>query len=224
VANEIVPARTNLIALRDRREAVIAALSDHFAHDVLDVDEFDRRVTLAHQAHALADLDALLADLAPVATGALVPTANAAALATWPQHRAMRAILGGFDKRGAWTVATKLRVTCFWGGGKLDFREAQLAPGVTELHVTAIMGGLEIIVPPWLSVECDATAIMGGFEERERTHQGEQDRGRALLRITGFVVMGGVSIETRLPGESRWQARRRMKKAKAVANRTLGTG
>ena len=34
-----------------RREAVIGALSTHFANDALDIDEFEQRVDLAHRAH-----------------------------------------------------------------------------------------------------------------------------------------------------------------------------
>lgn len=211
------PARANVLALRDRRDTVIATLSERFANDILDVDELDRRVTLAHQAETLAELDELIQDLAPTTSTTLVPTAHDAALAAWPEQRTMRAVMGGFAKQGRWTVAKQLTATCFWGGGTLDFREAQFAPGVTELRVTAIMGGLEIIVPPWLSVACDATAIMGAFEELERG-RGALDLGRAQLRITGFALMGGVSIETRLPGESRRQAKQR------IENETLASG
>jgi hypothetical protein len=202
---------TSLVALRDRREQVIATLTESFANDLFDVDEFDRRIDLAHRATALVELDELVKDLAPVTSTALVPTPSEQALAEWPNKRTMRAILGGIEKKGRWTVPRRLKVTCFWGGGKLDFREAQFAPGITELRVTAVMGGLEIIVPPWLAVECDATSIMGGFEELERGH-GSPDPGRAMLRITGFALMGGVKIETRLPGESRSQAKKRMRK------------
>jgi hypothetical protein len=211
--SEIVPVSTpQLVAMRDRRESVIATLTDAFTQDLFDIDEFDKRIDLAHRATSLAELDELVKDLAaPAKSTALVPAPPTEALASWPEKRTMRAILGGFDKKGRWNVAREMKVTCFWGGGSLDFREAQFAPGVTELRVTAIMGGLEIIVPPWLAVECDATAIMGGFEELERGH-GAPDPGRALLRITGFALMGGVSIETRLPGESRREAKRRMKK------------
>src|SRR5215467_9033778 len=53
----------NLIALRDAREQIIARLSDHFAHDELDLDEFDRRVTQAHRAESPAELEALVAGL-----------------------------------------------------------------------------------------------------------------------------------------------------------------
>jgi hypothetical protein len=225
-----VPApRENLIALRDRRERVIGALTDHFTKDVLDIDEYDRRIDLAHRARSMAELDDLIVDLAPLpaATTALVPQPSAEVLASWPEKKRWTAVMGGFDKKGRWTVPKVMKVVCFWGGGSLDFREAQFAPGITELHVTAVMGGLEIIVPPWLSVECDATAIMGGFEELERGH-GEPDPGRSLLRITGFALMGGVSIETRLPGESRREAKKRIKKEQkqlaAGPRRALGPG
>jgi hypothetical protein len=227
----LVPApRENLIALRDRRAQVIAALTEHFTRDVLDVDEFDRRIDLAHRASTIAELDDIVADLAPVepsTSTALAPQPSEAALARWPAKKRWFAIMGGIEKKGRWTVPREMRTVCFWGGGSLDFREAELVPGVTELHITAVMGGLEIIVPPWLAIETDATAIMGGFEERDRGH-GAPDPGCPLLRITGFVLMGGVSIETRLPGETGREARKRIKKERkalaSAAQRQLGDG
>jgi hypothetical protein len=219
VANESssAPAGQQLVAMRDRREQVIAALTDSFAQDLFDVDEFDRRIDLAHRATSIAELDELVKDLAPIKSTALAPSPSNEALANWPKRRALRAILGGFDKKGRFNVAQKLSATCFWGGGTLDLREAQFAPGVTELRVIAIMGGLDVIVPPWLDIECDGTAIMGGFDEPERGHS-DPNGARATLRITGFALMGGVSIETRLPGESRRDAKRRLKsERKALA-------
>ena len=81
----LVPApRENLIALRDRRAQVIAALTEHFTRDVLDVDELDRRLDLAHRASTIAELDDLVADLAPVepsTSTTLAPQPSEAALA-----------------------------------------------------------------------------------------------------------------------------------------------
>jgi predicted membrane protein len=50
------------------------------------------------------------------------------------------------------------------GGSELDFREAVMGPGVTELQIFAVCGGVEVVVPPGLNVESHGIAIMGGFE------------------------------------------------------------
>jgi hypothetical protein len=218
----------SLVALRDRREQVIARLTDGFARDLYDVDEYDRRIDLAHRAGSLAELDQLVADLgpAPVTSTALVPAPSELEAANWPARKRWIAIFGGVDKKGRWTVPRRMRVVAVMGGAEIDFREAVFAEGVTELKIIAMMGGVQLIVPPWLAVECDATAILGGFEEMTRGH-GAPDPGRALLRVSGFCMMGGVSIETRLPGETSRQARKRVKqeqKLAAGATRSLPGG
>lgn len=210
---------TALVAVRDRREQVIAALTEHFAGDRLDIEEFDRRVDRAHLASTIVELDAVLADLPAVTLApSLAPSPASAPQAMVVRDDPNRAqssriwmVMGGIERKGQWMVPRTMSAICFWGGGSLDFRDADFGPGVTELNVVAIMGGLEIIVPPWLSVDVDASAIMGGFDERHRAPQAP-DPGRPVLRITGLVMMGGVEIETRLPGETKRDARRRAKR------------
>ena len=63
------------------------------------------------------------------------------------------------------------------------------------------MGGIEIIVPPGLNVDANGVAIMGGFESRARQFR-PAARTRRVLRINGFVLMGGVEITVRLAGET----------------------
>lgn len=226
-----------LVAVRDRREQVIALLTEQFAQDAFDIDELDRRLTLAQQADTVVALEALVADLpaltaeaAPAAstTTALVRKPDEATLAAWPQHSRRFAIFGGFERKGSWTCPRSMRIIATFGGADLDFREAQMAPGITELKITALFGGVEIIVPPNLAVECDASAIFGGFEEIHRAPRAV-DPDRPVLRITGLAMFGGVSIETRLPGETRREARKRDKReAKALRDgrdpKALGDG
>jgi hypothetical protein len=207
-----------LVALRERREQVIAVLTEQFSRDTFELDELERRLDLAHRADSIAALDTLVVDLdvAASTTALAAPAVDDATLATWPRRKRLTAILGGFEKRGAWTCPRHVSVTAVMGGAEVDLREAEMAPGVTEMNVIAIMGGVELIVPPWLSVEVDATAILGGFEELHRAPT-TPEPGRRVLRITGVAIMGGVSIETRLPGESRREAKRRTKReAKAL--------
>jgi hypothetical protein len=197
-----------LVPLTVRREVVIDALSTHFANDVLDMDEFEQRVDLAHGARSIAELDGLLTDLEPAAdeepSGSLVPQAEApeGAIAT-SVHKAKRVltILSSIQRKGTWRVPKKLRVVTVMGAVDLDFREAELGPGITDVKVTSVMGGIAIIVPPDLQLECEGVSILGHFEGMDRS-AGERDPDAPLLRITGVAIMGAVETSTRLPGET----------------------
>ena len=67
-----------LVALRDTRERVIACLSDEFAHDRLELEEFERRLGVAHRSESVAELQQLTSDLTGEAAAALVVAAPAA--------------------------------------------------------------------------------------------------------------------------------------------------
>jgi len=208
--------------LRDDRDRAIAVLSDHFAQDHLDVDEFERRVTAAHNAQTGDELVALTRDLpasnlpATVAKveQALVPQAEVRPKQT------MIALLSGAERKGHWLSPRKLRVWTLMGGAELDFRQARLPAGVTEVVVFVLMGGVHIIVPPGLAVDVGGMAIMGGFEHMQRAPL-EADAGRPLLRVHGLCMMGGVSVETRLPGESQRDARKRRRREQKEERKQL---
>jgi hypothetical protein len=193
------------------RDRVIGQLGDAFANDRLDVDEFERRVTIAHQSDSGREVEALVADL-PVLAPA-TPAAGAAARDLVPSRdvkpKAMVfTAMGGVERRGSWTVPRRLTVMTIMGGATLDFREARLPEGDVEIRISTLMGGVEIIVPPTLAVESNGVAIMGGFAHVDRAPTATEP-GSTVLHVTGIALMGGVSIEMRLPGESGRQARRR---------------
>lgn len=210
--------------IHDARERTIAELSEQFARDHLEMEEFERRLTLAHRAASVSELRELLSDLpgSPARVDAVVrvdaaPETALAMLPTSPAivadgqvrpKQTLVAVFGGIQRAGGWTVARRVKVCTIMGGAQLDFRNARLAAGVTTIEIVAVMGGVEIIVPPELSVEVDGTAFFGGFEHLERTST-DLEPHRPVLHITGFALMGGVSVRTRLAGESERQARRR---------------
>jgi hypothetical protein len=207
-----------LIALRDARERSIALLSDAFAHDDLELEEFERRLGLAHRSDSLAELEGLTADLTAPTTALTPAPAATPVTALTPgnvrDRQSLVAVMGGTSRKGRWTPPRRLRVITVMGGAELDFREAALPPGVTEVVITAVMGGVSITVPPQLAVEMDGIAVMGGFEHSERA-PAQLDPDRPVLRIRGVAVMGGVEIKTRLVGESdtEWHQRRRGQRA-----------
>lgn len=213
----------SLVALRDRREQVISRLSDGYARDLIDVDELERRLDLAHGAHSLAELDRLVADLgdpAPAASTALVlagPTAI-----DDPDRadaRRLRVIMSAIERRGRWTVPRSLDLRVLWGNAELDFREASLGPGITTIQIRVFMGNLEVVLPPGLAIEVDVSSFAGAVTERHRVPP-DADPGRPQLRIVGTVRFGNLEITTRLPGESARDADRRERRARKELRRS----
>ena len=220
------------------RERTIDRLCEAFADDRLALDDFERRVALAHAATSPAELDGLLADLRrPTTSGAPqrvaegtderhpVPGGDRARVPTAPPHdladqNVVVAFLGGGERRGPWTVARTNWAIAVMGGVELDLREAVLAPGVTEVNVFAFWGGVEIVVPPDVRVECSGVGIMGGFDH-EQTARSTDDPDAPVVRIGGWAVMGGIEVSVRRAGESSKQARRRRKAERKAERRAL---
>jgi hypothetical protein len=219
--------------LEHTRQVTIDSLCEHFANDVLSVEEFERRVDVAHNAMGTDELRALLLDLPGGDLPAVAGTGMAATLharrgytlapADEVKERGFAvAIMGGATRKGRWTPARTNFAVAIMGGAELDFREAVLGPGVTEVQVFTMWGGVDIIVPPGLNVESHGIGIMGGFDHRADGL--EPDPGAPTLRISGVALMGGVDITVRHLGESARDARRRRRQERRDRLRELRDG
>jgi hypothetical protein len=206
------------LPLNQTRQVTVDALCEHFANDVMSVEEFERRVEVAHKAATVEDLKELLKDLPGAGVPAVREGQQTPAPAPTPRYTVtsaahvkerefMVAAMGGSTRKGHWSPARNNYAVAIMGGTELDFREAQLGPGVTNVQVFTIMGGVDIIVPPGLNVESHGIGILGGFDHRTDIAPG--DPNAPTLRITGVACMGGVDITVRHPGESARDARRR---------------
>src|SRR5262245_8765656 len=107
--------RLVLAQARETRERVITALQEHFANDVLDVDEFERRVTLAHTSESVEEIQALVGDLPAPGGGAApapaAPPRNALVPAAQVRPSAsVLAVMSSTRRAGPWTVPRRMRV------------------------------------------------------------------------------------------------------------------
>jgi len=209
--------------LAEKRDNTIKLLIDSFASDRLTVEDFESRLDRAHRAADVGSLDNLVADLPATAAGKAPATAPATArVPVRPEHiresQFLVSVMGGFERKGSWIPARTTRVLSFMGGAVLDFREAQLAPGVTELQLFAMMGGVEIIVPPGVAVDSSGIAIMGSFAHGPGQPAGA-DADAPVIRVGGLAIMGGVEIHVRLPGETAGDVRRRLREERKQLRR-----
>jgi hypothetical protein len=185
--------------IEQTRERVIEALSEHFARDHLSLDDLETRMARVYAATTPAEIDALVSDLPALAVGAPVAITSDAYAPTPKLRERLIAIMSGVVRRGLWKVPRRLRIVAVMGGVDLDLRQAELSPGVTEIHAFVFMGGLEVRVPPGVRLETDGVAIMGGFEDR--VHDPGAARPDApVVRVTGIAIMGGVDARVQQVG------------------------
>ena len=195
-------AQTSAVPTAADRERVVQALSTHFANDQLSMEEFEDRLERAYKATSVQQLAELLTSLPAAGGTQLTPGSPVliAPAAEVPATGTVVAVMGMSARQGSWLVPRRLRVYAVMGGAVIDLREARFAAGVTEIEAYAVMGGVEIVVPPGVRVESFGTAFMGGFEG----HAGESATLSPLhpiVRLSGLAVMGGVEVKTRAPGD-----------------------
>ena len=215
----------------------------------MEVGELETRLEMVHRATSAEQLQLIVADLAPVPvpakrTGASQAGASAAAASsvtipptslspdvprrpTLPDrrirdHSVIVGIMGGGERSGSWIPARNNWAVGVMGGCELDFRDAQLGSGVTEVRVLAMMGGVEILAPPDVHVECSGIGIMGGFGVSTH-YRPPADPDAPVLRVTGVAIMGGAGVSVRYPGQTALAARYRLK-AEKKARKLLAKG
>ncbi len=116
------------------------------------------------------------------------------------------AIMGGIDKgKSAWDLKSG-SYGALMGGIELDLRKANISEGETILDLTAIMGGIEITVPPQLQVKGKALAILGGIDIKGEGGGGiiyskniESDtsiEATSYLTIQARAIMGGIEVKS----------------------------
>ena len=188
------------------RERVVQDLAEHFAQDRLTLPEYERRVELAYRADSADALRNLTSDLVPLPP---VHTSPAAAVSTRVEApvsplatrtKNFVALMSGVLRKGNWLVPARSRAVAIMGGISLDLREATLTGPVTDIYIFALMGGVEVIVPPDVRLESDGFAIMGGFEDQLR-EPASRDPNAPLVRVHGFAFMGGVEARVAALGE-----------------------
>jgi len=177
---------------KHQRQKVIEQLKQAYANDLLDEREFEKRLELATNTQSRQTLRALVEDLPLLEEGSSSLKTQAINTAPAQKSEILFGILGGVTRKGNWRPARRIRVIAFMGGIELDFTETPFPEGGIELEVFSLMGGIELRVPVGVNVEAHPLAIMGGVDLHGLGYFGAE---APTIRISGFVLMGGVDIK-----------------------------
>jgi hypothetical protein len=203
-------AHPSKLALRERRERVIAQLTESFARDELSLEAFETRIDAAYCCQTVAECDALVADLRRpdssesaamvVAQMELVRDERVAGVpvgsAPGESRPLLRALFSNVERCDQVALPRATRVEAIFGNVELDLRKATFASGVTEIGVKAIFSSIEIVVPADITVEVYGDGVFGTFEGATRT---TADPEAPTLRIVGSAIFASVVVRTLPP-------------------------
>jgi hypothetical protein len=201
----------------DQVKKGVDQLQRHFERSHIDIGELDRRLALLKQAIDRAAVAAVLSDLPrldePVVAEVVdAGKAPAQALVMAPSSELMIigqpvvSVMSSFVRRFELTPGTMVKAVAVMGHAMLDFRGGVGGPGVVEARIVAVMGSIEIIVPPDIHVEIISTGFWGSVEQLHADAPASPDK--PTLRITGVAVMGSIEVKTSPDERGYWEGPR----------------
>lgn len=214
------------------RERVAEVLREVVAEGRLDMEEFEERLDATYKARTYGELAPITRDLpaagvTPPSPVSMVKEPAGSGAGDWAgrivggegSSQWGVAIMSGFERKGRWTMPRRFNGFAFWGGGTLDLREADFADREVVINCVAIMGGVQVVVPPGVEVVVRGIGVMGGFDHREEGVRG--DPGAPRVIVTGFAFWGGVGVERKLTRAERLRIKeqRRQEKLERKAGR-----
>lgn len=197
-------------AVAVERDRVIHRLSNHFAVDLLSIDELDRRIELAYRARTVEELQALTADLQQLPMPAphgppgaiVVPPGSEGPLLAHEEHGRLLSLMSALKRTGPWVVPRNLALSAIMSDTKLDLREARLTPGVTDIDVFAFWAAVRITVLPGVRVVDHTTSVMAEVRNESLADE-TAGASPCIVRIRGTVVMSELVIQAKPPGKKR---------------------
>ncbi len=88
------------------------------------------------------------------------------------------------------------KISAIFGGTELDLTKAGLSPGINEIEIICVFGGITIIVPETWYVTIEVTPVLGGFSDSRKLRPGSIPDPDNRLVIRGTVVMGGGEVKS----------------------------
>jgi Domain of unknown function (DUF1707) len=202
-----VPDPRHLRASDADRERIANVLRDAAGDGRLTMAELDERLDAVYAAKTYAELEPITHDL-PATGAGYVPSTTAgpdpARFGAPATSAGAVAILGGFSRKGNWVVPKTFNAFMLLGGGEIDMRDARFEDREVSIHIVAILGGCEVIVPEDATVRVTGVGILGAFEHSD---SGGGSPDGPVITIDGLALLGGVDVKRTPTTEAQREAR-----------------
>lgn len=115
------------------------------------------------------------------------------------------AFMGAVEKNTeGWKLKSE-EYTAIMGGIELDVRKSNFSNREVTLGLTAVMGGITIIIPEDVAISCQGTAVLGGIDllgkgsggilGNTNLEIGDLPNAEKILHLNCTCIMGGIEIK-----------------------------
>jgi hypothetical protein len=119
-----------------------------------------------------------------------------------PASDGVVSFLSSNERQGRWPLPRRFRALAVLGNVELDLREADIGLGVSVIEAVAVMGNIEITVPPDVAVESSGDSLLGSFVVKyAKGVRAGAATGYKKLHITGTAYAASVEVHVKGPDE-----------------------
>jgi len=192
------------------REVVLDRLREHTIAGRLSTEELGERSTAVLAARTRSELDAAVADLptsepSTPATSQVSPTG----LQVSPTGSGARGrswsigVMSSSSLRGRWRPRETVWAVAVMGSCTVDLREAIVDGAAVTVRALALMGSVEVLLPPGVEADLTGIPIMG--MKRLRLAPGPPSASWRA-HVQALPCMGSVSVRSKRAAMLRWRS------------------
>jgi hypothetical protein len=190
MAEEHLPQMRRVIGVPQKRDEIVAVLTECYARDLFDLEEYEHRVDLVHAATTLDELEALVSEVLRAAKTAAPPSASAGEASTITVTHGVQKFS---DRRLA---VGRLALNGQGSVFKLDYRSLGELPAEMSIDLSVSGSVVKIIVPAEVDVS-DETENTASVVKCRRGLRFRRTPVKTHLRLTGRIRGSMVKIVTR---------------------------
>ena len=142
-------------------------------------------------------------------------------MAPEPAQKGVVSFLSSNELEGRWELPRHFRALAVLGNIELDLRDAVIGIGVSVIEAVAVMGNIEITVPPDVAVESDGDSLLGSFVVKYKNRPADAEAtGLRTVRITGAAYASSVEICVKGPDEGMLAKLRKLSQKRTLGRST----
>jgi hypothetical protein len=176
------------------RDRTVALLSDAYARDLLTMREFELRMEAVYRADSVRDLDRLTTDLPHIGN----PEAQLASGLLGGARQSLAATFSAVEDVHITVMPTLFELRAFFGSIELDLRHTIFHAGITEIHIDATVGNIELVLPAHVVIERHGEFVFSSYGVKNKGFEPAKlylPPDAPVVRLTGQTFMANIEIK-----------------------------